>query len=316
MNSLLSPGTTALERDFEASVARIGDVPVPLTQLWDPASCPLALLPWLAWALSVDEWDSAWPESVKRQVVARSAEMHRKKGTPWAVRAALVAQGYEDVELHEGLPAMLYDGSDSYAGVDRFDGEARWAVYRIVLDLGGIKPLTEAERARIRASLSRVAPLRCHLRELAWRSTVRDVLDTEDASDIAVALRPTEVWPLGLRYDGSIAHDQAQVTRHDATKQYDAAVLYTGRHGELERYDTRTDELDVAVGIVLADSPEAQALYNGTLYYGGVLAGPATSPLDGVLRLALTRWTFADGARTHDGSLTYTGKQVEVEAWA
>ncbi|MBJ6889264.1 phage tail protein I, partial [Vibrio cholerae] len=65
------------------------DLPIRIKDLWDPYSCPLSLLPWLAWALSVDEWDDRWPEHIKRQVVQDSFDVHRFKGTPYAVQKAL-----------------------------------------------------------------------------------------------------------------------------------------------------------------------------------------------------------------------------------
>jgi phage tail P2-like protein len=87
--SLLPPNASKLERALEAATARVGDVPVPLSELWDPAACPIDLLPWLAWGLSADVWDAAWPEAVKRNAVATSIAQHRIKGTPAAVKTVL-----------------------------------------------------------------------------------------------------------------------------------------------------------------------------------------------------------------------------------
>ncbi|MCF1459042.1 MAG: phage tail protein I, partial [Shewanella sp.] len=52
-------------------------------------------LPWLAWALSVDRWRTSWGENTKRQVVASSLSVHRRKGTRPAVSQALSALGVE-----------------------------------------------------------------------------------------------------------------------------------------------------------------------------------------------------------------------------
>ena len=64
IKSLLPPHRSELELAIEAVQARLGDVTVPVAKLWDAAQCPEALLPWLAWALSVDTWDTLWPVSV------------------------------------------------------------------------------------------------------------------------------------------------------------------------------------------------------------------------------------------------------------
>lgn len=70
-------------------MARIADVGVPLKELWDPWACPIALLPWLAWALSADRWEVDWSEDRKRQTVADAIDLQRKKGTPASVEAVL-----------------------------------------------------------------------------------------------------------------------------------------------------------------------------------------------------------------------------------
>ncbi len=99
--SLLPPNANEQERAIEAATARLGEVPVPLADLWNPERCPVSWLPWLAWALSVDEWDSAWSEQTKRDVIATSVDVHRHKGTVGALRKALVAIGYTHVEILE-----------------------------------------------------------------------------------------------------------------------------------------------------------------------------------------------------------------------
>lgn len=93
MTSILPAHLSELERDLEQAVARVADVEIPISTLWDPWQCPLEVLPYLAWALSVDQWRSNWSETVKRRVVAASLPLHRIKGTRPAVEQALEALG-------------------------------------------------------------------------------------------------------------------------------------------------------------------------------------------------------------------------------
>jgi phage tail P2-like protein len=86
---LLPPNATPQEQALEKTASRISDVPVPLRTLWNPRKCPSNLLPWLAWALSVDEWNTEWSEEQKRNTIAASIQVHREKGTIGAVRKAL-----------------------------------------------------------------------------------------------------------------------------------------------------------------------------------------------------------------------------------
>ncbi|MBD1581282.1 phage tail protein I [Pseudoalteromonas sp. S16_S37] len=66
-----------------------------LYDIWHPQKCPAQLLPWLAWSLSVDDWNDAWSEKNKRQVIADAFEVHRYKATPYALKKALDSLGIE-----------------------------------------------------------------------------------------------------------------------------------------------------------------------------------------------------------------------------
>ena len=133
---LLPPSASHLEVALSRAMARLANVPPFCRQMWDPATCPPSHLPWLAWAVSVDEWDSAWSDAQKRGVIEASYQVHRHKGTVGAVRRALAALGY-NTELSEwfqwapegipytfgvtgeigdeGLPPTMYDDIERVA---------------------------------------------------------------------------------------------------------------------------------------------------------------------------------------------------------
>ena len=92
---LLPSNATPQERALEIAPAiGLADIPNPLYTLWNPRTCPSHILPWLAWAFSVDDWRSDWPDEIKREAIMASATIHRVKGTIGAVRRALEALGY------------------------------------------------------------------------------------------------------------------------------------------------------------------------------------------------------------------------------
>ncbi|MCK4131022.1 phage tail protein I [Ralstonia pseudosolanacearum] len=92
--TLLPPNATPLERRAAQAGGRIERVPVPLRDLWNPATCPAELLPFLAWSFSVDRWNPAWPLATKRAVTAAAYFVHRKKGTIGALRRAVEPLGF------------------------------------------------------------------------------------------------------------------------------------------------------------------------------------------------------------------------------
>lgn len=108
MTTCLLPGNaTELERNAAQALAQIERVPIPLRDLWNPDTCPLAFLPYLAWAFSVDRWSQAWPESAKRAAIRAAYFIHSRKGTIGALRRVVEPLGYliEVREWWEEVPA-------------------------------------------------------------------------------------------------------------------------------------------------------------------------------------------------------------------
>ncbi|MEW5221669.1 phage tail protein I [Klebsiella michiganensis] len=93
-SSLLPPGSSALERRLAQACSGINDLSVPLRDLWNPDSCPVKFLPYLAWAFSVDSWDENWSEEEKRSVIGEAFWLHQRKGTVAAIRRVIEKIGY------------------------------------------------------------------------------------------------------------------------------------------------------------------------------------------------------------------------------
>jgi len=104
-SALLPANSTELERYWAEATQR--STPVPIAELWRPQSCPANLLPYLAWARSVDRWDPAWSDAAKRGVIASAFYVHQHKGTIGALRRVVEPLGYliEVMEWWELVPA-------------------------------------------------------------------------------------------------------------------------------------------------------------------------------------------------------------------
>lgn len=92
MRQLLPPNRTPLQAALADSSALNID-PTPLRHTADASRCPAALLPWLAWARSVDGWDEAMAEQPRRELVRQSFAIHKRAGTAGAMRRAMAALG-------------------------------------------------------------------------------------------------------------------------------------------------------------------------------------------------------------------------------
>ena len=97
-NKSLLPISTEIERVIESHLTLSANrfnskklIPKYIASQWDPYNCPVEMLPWLAWSLSVDNWQENWPEHVQRDVVANAVKVHKHKGTVGAVKRALAS---------------------------------------------------------------------------------------------------------------------------------------------------------------------------------------------------------------------------------
>jgi phage tail P2-like protein len=184
--TLLPSNATDLERALEAVAVQVFDLNIPVSKLWSTQDCPAALLPYLAWALSVDDWDASWSEGRQREVIASSIEIQRHRGTRWAIKRTLEVLGYGTAQLLERYGAKLHDGSLIHDGSETYSPVDHWAEYRVILD----RPITLAQADRVRAILAAVAPARCHLKALDY-------------------LRAMNVYDGAVSHDGTYSHGVA-----------------------------------------------------------------------------------------------------------
>lgn len=91
---LLPTNASELERLAAEAFAQIERTPIPLRELWSPDTCPVELLPILAWSFSVDRWSQAWPVSAKRNAIKAAYFIHAHKGTIGALRRVVEPLGY------------------------------------------------------------------------------------------------------------------------------------------------------------------------------------------------------------------------------
>ncbi|MFM2477323.1 phage tail protein I [Celerinatantimonas sp. MCCC 1A17872] len=92
--SVLPPNASALERELSTISESVDGIEVPIRAIHRPADCPSDLMPYLAWARSVDRWDASWSDAAKRQTIADSYFTHAHKGTIAALRRVVEPLGF------------------------------------------------------------------------------------------------------------------------------------------------------------------------------------------------------------------------------
>ncbi|HIH4623897.1 TPA: phage tail protein I [Klebsiella variicola] len=190
-NSLLPPSSTAWMRATEEATARLSAITVALRTVWTPTACPVDLLPYLAWALSVDRWDKSWPADKKITAIQQSYWLHRRKGTRAAVRRVIEDMGF----------------SATFA--EWFDAGDEPGTFRLEVDVNevGITPKTLDELNRL---IGDAKPVSRHLAQMTVSTR-----STGDAWAGAALFdgEMTTVYPpgydpgSGIYYDGETHYD-------------------------------------------------------------------------------------------------------------
>jgi hypothetical protein len=132
--------------------------PQVLIDVTDPDLCPAAVLPFLAWAYSVDEWPAGATEADKRTIIKASIAVHRRKGTMRAIKDVLNAAGYGNVTIRIGTDLGRYNGAVAYDGAISYGQERSWAVWSVIIE--NSDPLPSPELISL---LTQTAPARCVL---------------------------------------------------------------------------------------------------------------------------------------------------------
>lgn len=214
-NHLLPPNATAQERALSEATARLSDVPLLVRESWNPDTCPAEMLPWLAWAFSVDEWDATWTEQEKRDVIKASLEVHKHKGTIGAIDRALKPLGYliEVIEWWEMSPP-----GEPYT-------------FSIVMGTGS-KPVSEELYRKAERIVLTYKNLRSHLRSLTIKAGIvgksfaaAAMVDGVDTTVYPYAIAQREV--IGQLFFALASQDVSTTTIYPADQVGDEAMART-----------------------------------------------------------------------------------------
>ncbi|KUM03542.1 phage tail protein I [Chromobacterium subtsugae] len=158
----------ARSRILAALAARISAVDVSGLLVYLVDNVARSALPLLAeqFSLPGDGWELAESDYARRRMIKGAIELHRYKGTPWAIREVIRRLGLGEATLIEGLAGQRRNGVIRRDGM-HVHGEAdTWAKYRVLLP----QPITNDQAANLRRALLAVAPARCHLASLEYQA--------------------------------------------------------------------------------------------------------------------------------------------------
>ena len=125
-------------------------------------------LPLLAESRSILGADGYWlaeSDETRRKLIRGAYQLHRYKGTPWAIREIVRRLGFGEVEITEGYGNKRHNGEIVRNGRHAYGHSDRWAHYRITMP----HAITNDQADLLRHTLSAFAPARCVLAALDYQ---------------------------------------------------------------------------------------------------------------------------------------------------
>jgi hypothetical protein len=167
----------------------------------------------------------------RRRLLAANAELHRHKGTPGGIRAALARLNLPGAVIAERPAAgrttpHRHDSSRTRDGAIPYDGLAipadrRWATFRVTLPgpelaaaIGGLPA--------VRASIGAFKRLSVHLVGLDAAMLLKDALPPAEAvPPLRLRRHLADLWLAGRRHDGTARRGGWRYRAYDGTRPHD-----------------------------------------------------------------------------------------------
>jgi len=277
MDDLLQPslqGDARMEA-LARLIARLSGLPTatPIVNLVDLVDASaLASLGEQFHVMGVEGWNLAATEEARRTLLKKAIELHRHKGTPWAVEEALRATGFTGAEVREGRGACRHDGEIAHNGSSSYYSGNRWALFDIEIDLGDSAGMDAASRARVRETVNAWKNARSHLRAMSWRTSAEERADVSGETELAVKPEFPDTFAWGFpTHNGAIRYDNGLRRQYDGALPHDGTALHDrwGSFGRL--HDNQVELLGTALSAAFEEPLRFRPLHDGFCRYDGSL---------------------------------------------
>ncbi|MDD3938090.1 phage tail protein [Rhodoferax sp.] len=268
--------------------------------------------------MPMEGWQFAVSDDARRELIRTSIALHKKKGTPWALRRILAAAGFGDASrLTEGGAARVYGGAIFADGSEVYGGQS-WAEFAIDMDLGESAVLDVSTPAQVRAIVDAWRPVGRHLMRLAWHADTVDVADSAELALTGAALQASSQRPWRRVFDGALHYDQGRVLDYSGAVLANGLLAYQGGWvGAQAQWLAGVPESDSTLDLALsaADRVQHLAVADGATLADGWSDYGETAPVaeDAPMPLWATRHVLFDGHfsfgadNLHDGRARFDG---------
>ena len=172
---------------------------------------PSDALPWLAKQfdlLGIKGYGFTSTEQERRNLLKTAIELHRYKGTPWAIKSAVQKYGYTIIDIYErvgttpryGVGGLLYNDGIAYGS-----GDYHWTNFSVVFDPVQHPNVPAQDWQVITDIINEYKPARSHLYAITLRiPTIVDIVAVADSVDMAAQIAAFS--SLGAAYNSTTTY--------------------------------------------------------------------------------------------------------------
>ena len=208
------PHLAAIDEVAEARFAAV-ELQALLVYLMD--TVPVEALPWLAAQfdiLGIKGYGFAQTEAERRAVLRQAIELHRYKGTPWAIKEAVRKYGYTIASLQERVGNNpTYNAAHFHNGTIRYGGTGHWTLFRVLFDTVLHPTIPAGDLTKIIEIINEYKPARSHLEAVVV--SLGDIIDdisadiSDDVTGLAAQLAP--VSSITAYYNGRYTYNGTRI---------------------------------------------------------------------------------------------------------
>lgn len=211
-DSLQQPHILAFDTVAEA---RMAGLPLENILVYIVDTAPESVLPYLAEQfdiLGVKGYKYATTVAQKRAVIKNAIELHRFKGTPYAIGRALQNVGLTVSRIEEGVGQRTqYNGVHTYNGSRTYGSLGHWAYFRVYVNTAQNGTVNAAQFSEAVEIINEFKNVRSRLYDITVETDITDTVPPTDELTFEVQHRVSD--GLGAFFNG--AH------------QYNGAIQYT-----------------------------------------------------------------------------------------
>lgn len=158
-------------------------------------------------------WDLATTEAARRDLIRGAIELHRRKGTIWALKESIRRVGFANVDIveHVSLDGVLYNAVYTYNGSQTYGG-GFWADFRVKITVPDTITLGTTDRAKVVAMVEEYKNVRSRLVDITFVVVFEEMPAVdEDFVLLQDPLGTPDFMTAGAYYDGGATYNGAAI---------------------------------------------------------------------------------------------------------